>query len=162
MKLELYTDGGCSGNPGIGGYAYVIRLIADRCTQSYVKSGYKENTTNNHMELKAIVEGLSEIVNSPAKDLDVVVTSDSSYCINAFTQGWIHGWRKKNFMKNGAPMPNRDLWLALDKIVREKRNIQWVWVRGHNGHRFNEICDEYAVRSYRERKNFSVGIEVVS
>lgn len=161
MEFELYTDGGCSVNPGIGGYAYVIRLVVDEMAQSFVRSGFKDYTTNNHMELKAIVEGLKALRNSKVSVDKVTVTSDSSYCINPFTKGWIHGWRQRNFMRDGKPMPNRDLWLELDELLGYFKSIEWVWVKGHNGHRFNEICDTYAVRSYREQAELFERIEVL-
>ena len=159
LKVEIYTDGGCSGNPGIGGYAYVIRLLSNNGPQSFVFSSFKENTTNNHMELKAIVEALDLISRSDLRFCDITVTSDSSYCINAFTKGWIYGWRSKGFMKNGQPMPNRELWVTLDSILKKLRTIDWVWVKGHNGHRFNEICDRFAVKSYQTRKEYREDIE---
>lgn len=160
MKVELYTDGGCSGNPGIGGYAYVIRVVNGDICASFVRSGFKEHTTNNHMELKAIVEGLKEISNSPACNLDIEIISDSSYCVNAFKENWIVNWRRNNFKKKGSPIPNRDLWLELDNLLGKVGKVTWTWIKGHNGHKFNEICDTYAVRSYRERESYFDKIEV--
>lgn len=161
MNIEIYTDGGCSGNPGIGGYAYIIRLVAGGDSKSYVHSSYKEDTTNNHMELKAIVEALTLISKSDMRFMDITVTSDSSYCINPFTKGWFYGWRKKGFMRDGKPMPNRELWIQLDSVLKQLRSIDWVWIKGHNGHKFNEICDHYAVKSYQTKQEYTEDIERV-
>lgn len=158
--VEIYTDGGCSGNPGIGGYAYVMRIVTSAGVQSFVLSNYKEYTTNNHMELLAIVEALEVISNSDYRLWDITVTSDSSYCINPFTKGWFYGWRRKNFLRDGQSMPNRDLWLRLDAVLKKLRNVKWVWVKGHNGHKFNEICDTYAVRAYQTKQKYIEHIEV--
>ena len=158
MRAELYTDGGCSGNPGIGGYACVIRLIKGDDSVALLVSDFKEYTTNNHMELSAIVVGLRMLSNTDFSGR-VKVTSDSSYCINAFTKNWIAGWRRNNFKKNGKDMPNRELWVELNELIKKFEDIEWVWVKGHNGHKYNEICDTYAVRSYQEKRKFFERIE---
>jgi ribonuclease HI len=133
--VELFSDGACSGNPGPGGYGTILRY------GETVKeiSGCEPRTTNNRMELRAIIEGL-RLLKKPCR---VRVVTDSNYVVKGMTQ-WIRGWVAKNWINSEKkPVLNRDLWeelLALSKIHR----VEWQWVRGHRGHKENERCDALA------------------
>lgn len=144
LTVEMYTDGACSGNPGAGGYGTILRY-KDTTGQYHEKeltAGYKM-TTNNRMELLAVIVGL-EALKKPCK---VKITSDSKYFIDAFEQKWIESWQSNNW-KNASkkPVKNMDLWKRLLKAM-EIHDIELIWVKGHNGHEFNERCDKLAVNS---------------
>ena len=131
--IQLYTDGACSGNPGPGGYAAILRC------GSYEKefsAGYA-CTTNNRMELLAVITGLEAIRWEQA---DVTVWSDSSYVVDAVEKGWVFSWEQKGFARKANP----DLWQRFLVVYRRHR-VRFVWVRGHNGHPENERCDRLAV-----------------
>ena len=134
--IELYTDGACSGNPGKGGWAYVIISKQKKCKGW----GYVEFTTNNRMELMAIIKGL-ESIETPS---DVLVITDSRYVMDAFAKGWIKSWKKNGWMTaNKQPVKNRDLWeILLGETLKHK--VEWQWIKGHSGHLLNEECDELA------------------
>ncbi len=134
--IELFTDGAASGNPGPGGYGVVLRCAG---YEKELSAGYSL-TTNNRMELLAVITGLEAIRWERA---DVVVTSDSSYVVDAVTKGWVFSWEKKNFDKKA----NEDLWRRFLAVYR-RHNVRFVWVRGHNGHPENERCDRLAVAAY--------------
>lgn len=136
----LYTDGACSGNPGPGGYAYIITTPPDRVIK---KSGGYSRTTNNRMELQAVAEGLSQI---PTLSRVEIVT-DSEYVVHAFTKKWIDGWIARGWKNSQKkPVANRDLWERLLELSRD-RTLTFTWVRGHDGHRYNELCDLMAVEA---------------
>ena len=144
MLVEMYTDGACSGNPGAGGYGTILRF-KDKTGKYHEKeltAGYKL-TTNNRMELLAVIVGL-EALKMPCK---VRITSDSKYFIDAFEQKWIDGWQRNNW-KNASkkPVKNVDLWLRLLDAMKI-HEVDLIWVKGHNGHEFNERCDKLAVES---------------
>lgn len=139
MKVILYTDGAARGNPeGPGGYGAILEYIDTKgqlhtkeMSQGYVK------TTNNRMELMAVIKGL-EALNRPC---EVDVYSDSQYVINAFNQHWIDSWIRKNWKRGkNEPVKNVDLWKRLLKAASPHK-ITWIWVKGHNGHPQNERCD---------------------
>lgn len=138
--VEIYTDGACRNNPGPGGWGAVL-VYAGREKEL---SGGEKMTTNNRMELTAAIEALSAL----KEPCEVVLTSDSSYLVNAVTQGWVYKWRDKNWVKSGKggkgePVPNADLWQLL-LLQTERHKVSFVWVRGHNGHPYNERCDALA------------------
>lgn len=135
--LEIYTDGGCIGNPGPGGWAAI--LVRD-CGFEEVGGGEK-HTTNNRMEMTAAVEGLRRAVPGDR----VQVTTDSKYLHDGITK-WIHGWKRRGWKKaDGGDVLNRDLWEAVDLLVSSKKlKVSWRHVRGHSGHAYNERCDEIA------------------
>lgn len=142
--VELYTDGACSGNPGNGGYGTILRYQDSKGNwhEKELTAGYKM-TTNNRMELLAVIVGLEAL----KKSCKVRITSDSKYFINAFEQKWIDTWQKNNWKTSGKkPVKNIDLWQRL-LIAKEKHDVELVWVKGHNGHEFNERCDKLAVMS---------------
>jgi len=136
-EIIVYTDGGCSGNPGPGGWGIVV--IADG--QEKQLSGGEKLTTNNRMELCAAIAALSVIKNTPQfAGRPVVVNIDSQYVKNGITT-WITGWKKKGWKTAGKdPVKNQDLWMMLDEL-NSALNVNWNWVKGHAGIKYNEICD---------------------
>ena len=144
LLVEMYTDGACSGNPGTGGYGTILRFKDKNGVyhEKEFSAGYKL-TTNNRMELLAVIVGL-EALKKPCR---VKICSDSKYFIDAFEQKWIDEWQKNNW-KNASkkPVKNVDLWLRLLNAMKP-HDIELIWVKGHNGHEFNERCDRLAVES---------------
>ena len=140
-SIVIHTDGACLGNPGPGGFAAVIEWNGDRLTVT----GGDPRTTNNRMELSAVIEALSA-VNSVLnlRNASVRVRSDSKYVVDAFNQGWLPNWQRNGWRNSKKqPVPNRDLW---EKLLREVENhaMEYVWVRGHAGDPMNELCDRLA------------------
>ena len=134
-KVEIFTDGGCRGNPGPGGYGAIIRCNGkDKELRGSVK-----DTTNNIMELTAAIVALNQL----KEPCEVVLTSDSQYMVKGITE-WIHGWIRKGWVTaSKQPVKNKELWVELNRLNRRQK-ISWVWVRGHQGHTENERCDELA------------------
>ena len=144
-KIELYTDGACSGNPGPGGWACI--LIYNNSEKEL--SGYDPETTNNRMELMAVIKGF-EALREPCQ---VTVYSDSSYIVNAFNQGWIENWIA-NHWKRGPrkePVLNKDLWKKLLSLIK-KHQVSWIKVKGHSGHKLNDRADQLAVKMIRDNQ----------
>ena len=142
MKVKIYTDGAARGNPdGPGGYGTVLEYV-DAKGELHTKElsqGYKK-TTNNRMELMAVIAGL-EALN---RTCEVEVYSDSQYVVNAFNQHWISGWIKKGWKRGkNEPVKNVDLWKRLLK-AKELHQVRFIWVKGHDGHPQNERCDALA------------------
>ncbi|MCU7842829.1 MAG: ribonuclease HI [Candidatus Thiodiazotropha sp. (ex Monitilora ramsayi)] len=143
QSVEIYTDGACKGNPGPGGWGALLRYGKHE-KQLY---GGERETTNNRMELMAVIEGLRSL-NRPSR---VRITTDSQYVKNGITQ-WIHNW-KRNGWRTAAkkPVKNADLWQQLDQEVA-KHEITWHWVKGHSGHPENELADSLANRGIEEMR----------
>jgi ribonuclease HI len=139
--VEIFTDGACRGNPGPGGWGVLLRY--DGVEKE--RFGGAENTTNNRMELTAAIEGLRSL-SRPCK---VRLTTDSVYVKNGITT-WLDGWKKKGW-KTAArkPVKNIDLWQQLDE-QNQRHQIEWHWVKGHSGHRENDIADQLANRGIDE------------
>jgi len=137
QTIEIFTDGSSLGNPGPGGYGIVMKYGEK---QKQVSAGYRL-TTNNRMELMAVIQAL-KMLNDVAKEKEIVIYSDSKYVIHAVEKKWVFGWVKKNF-KDKA---NADLWRI---FLREysKYNIKFHWIKGHSGHTENEICDKLAKKA---------------
>ena len=134
-KIVIYTDGGCRGNPGIGGWGVWLRYK----DHDKKLKGAELNTTNNKMELKAVIEAL-RLLTEPCK---VTLITDSKYVIQGITE-WISGWKKNNWKNSSKQdVKNKDLWIELDNCI-EGHNIDWQWVKGHSGHEGNERADELA------------------
>lgn len=139
--IEIFTDGACRGNPGPGGWGALLRYQG---TEKTLYGGEK-NTTNNRMELKAAIEGLRSLKEPCA----AILTTDSQYVRKGITE-WIINW-KKNGWKTASkkPVKNADLWQALDELIQQ-HDVDWRWVKGHSGHRENEIADDLANRGIDE------------
>lgn len=138
-EIDLYTDGACSGNPGKGGYAAILIYNGK---EKVLTGGYRK-TTNNRMELKAVIEGLSAL----KEKCKVNIHSDSQYIVNAFQQGWIIKWERLGWRRSkNDKLLNPDLWKELHALVN-KHDVKFNWVRGHNNHPLNERCDKLAVEA---------------
>ena len=138
--MEIFTDGACSGNPGPGGYGSVLRYGG----QTKEISGYDLYTTNNRMEMMAVIEALRLL----KKPCIIRIVTDSNYVVKGMTQ-WLPVWIKRNWLnKQKKPVLNRDLWETL-LDVSKPHEIEWIWVRGHAGHEENERCDELAREAIR-------------
>lgn len=142
MKVTIYTDGAARGNPdGPGGYGTVLQYVDQngKLYEKQMSQGYKK-TTNNRMELMAAIVGL-EALNRPCT---VDLYSDSKYLTDAFNAHWVDGWLKNNWKNSQKkPVKNADLWKRL-LAVKEKHQVTFIWVKGHNGHPMNELCDKLA------------------
>lgn len=142
MKVTLFTDGAARGNPeGPGGYGAVLQYVDTKGTlhEREFSAGYKK-TTNNRMELMAVIVGLEALT----KPCDVTVVSDSKYVTDAFNQHWMDGWLKNNWRTSGKkPVKNVELWQRLLKAM-EPHKVSFEWVKGHDGHPENERCDKLA------------------
>ena len=137
--IKIYTDGSAKGNPGPGGYGVVMELGNKR---KEISEGFRR-TTNNRMELLAVIVGL-EAIKKPG--WEVLVTSDSKYVVNSVSKGWLASWVKKNFKGK----KNRDLWERY-LLIAPKHHVKFNWVKGHAGHAQNERCDELAVKAAEVR-----------
>ncbi len=137
-EVTIYTDGGCSGNPGPGGWGVVV-LFNGEARQL---SGGEKNTTNNRMELTAAINALSIAKNTPEfKNLQIILNIDSQYVKNGITV-WIKNWKLKGWKTaDKKPVKNQDLWIQLDEL-NSGLNVKWNWVKGHAGIQYNEICDQ--------------------
>ncbi len=138
--VDLYTDGACSGNPGPGGYGLVLKYNGHEKESS---CGYRL-TTNNRMEILAVIRGLSML----KETCNVNIYSDSKYVIDAITQGWVYKWEANCWMRNKKEKAvNVDLWEQL-LVLLDEHNVEFHWVKGHAGHPENERCDKLAVNAY--------------
>ena len=140
-EIEIFTDGACRGNPGLGGWGALIRWNGEESSLW----GGERDTTNNRMEMEAAIKGLESIIESS----NITITTDSNYLKDGITQ-WLEGWKKKGW-KTAAkkPVKNQDLWMRLDELS-QFHNVNWKWVKGHSGHRENEIADLLANRGIDE------------
>lgn len=146
--VRMFTDGACSCNPGPGGYAAVINLPK----RNVIVSGYEENTTNNRMELMAVIKGMNKVLEMIYQGMSIKkleIISDSAYVINAINKNWLTSWKETNFRNaKGENIKNVDLWSKLEEqvIIFEfiKIELCFTKVKGHNGNYFNEMADEIA------------------
>ena len=134
-EVELYTDGACRGNPGKGGYGAI--LVYGKYEKEI--SGGERETTNNRMELMAAIAGLSAL-KEPCK---VKLYSDSKYLVDAYNQGWVYTWHDSGWRRGRDELKNPDLWDKLFTLT-EMHEVTFIWVKGHNGHDYNERCDALA------------------
>lgn len=134
-QIQIYTDGACLGNPGAGGYGAILLYKGH---QKEI-SGAERETTNNRMEMRAVIEALRAL----KKSSQITIYTDSKYVMEGITK-WINGWKKNNWRTaNRKPVKNSDLWQDLDNEV-SKHQITWTWVKGHSGNHFNELVDALA------------------
>jgi len=133
--VQIFTDGACKGNPGPGGWGAILRYE----TTEKELNGYAPETTNNIMELTAVIEALKSL----SRSCPIVITTDSNYVKDGITK-WIHNWKLKGW-KTAArkPVKNKELWISLDELT-QNHDVTWKWVRGHSGHPENERADELA------------------
>ncbi|MCX2479627.1 ribonuclease HI [Pedobacter sp. MC2016-15] len=145
--IEIYTDGAASGNPGPGGYGVILR------SGSHYKelSGGFRMTTNNRMELLAVIVGLNAI-KKPGEQ--VTIYSDSKYVVDSVEKKWVFGWVKKGF----AGKKNKDLWMRF-LAVYKLHDVKFIWIKGHNAHPENERCDELAVAAGKKRESLEIDAE---
>ncbi len=140
-KIEIFTDGACSGNPGPGGWGAVLRYNG----KEKELCGGDAHTTNNRMELTAVISALKAL----KEPCEVVLTTDSKYVVDAITLGWAEGWQKNGWKKaDKKPALNIDLWEELLSLLKT-HTVQFIWVKGHAGHPENERCDTLAVNFYK-------------
>jgi len=139
MRVTIYTDGAASGNPGPGGYGVVLESSAGH--RKELSGGFRK-TTNNRMELLAVIVGLLELKST---EVAVTVVSDSKYVVDAINKGWLRSWVKKNFKDKKNP----DLWKRMIPLL-DKHNPTFQWVKGHNNHPQNERCDTLAVQASKQ------------
>ncbi len=142
--VQIFTDGACKGNPGPGGWGAIMKY------GDHVKelNGYSAETTNNIMELTAVIEALKSLTRPCA----IILTTDSNYVKDGITQ-WIHNWKKKGWKTaNKKPVKNKECWLQLDVEV-QRHQIKWKWVKGHSGHPENERADELANEAVEDNVN---------
>lgn len=163
MVYDIYTDGACSGNPGPGGYAFVVVINGKDTLKVH---GAKEHTTNNCMELTAIVRALKHVINGdfikfdryqeivfnqkfPNRSKMINIHSDSAYCVNAVNQNWITFWEANDWKtKQGNEVKNKELWIQLLEYIRhDKTEITFTKVKGHSGNKWNELVDKYAKKA---------------
>lgn len=141
-KVDIYTDGACSGNPGKGGWGAVLVYNG----REKELSGGEAETTNNRMELTAVIMALCAL----KEPCDVTLTTDSKYVCDAIEKGWVYSWKKNGWKKSDKkPALNVDLWEKLLPLL-ETNNVKFNWVKGHNGHPYNERCDKLAVEYYNK------------
>jgi len=140
-SLKIFTDGGCSGNPGPGGWAFIMVLDTFQGKKILSKQkGGEKNTTNNRMELTAVIESLRALKTMDDVPSKAIVCTDSQYVQKGITE-WILKWKQNSWRTSDKkPVKNQDLWIELDSLVREF-SLGWEWVRGHSGVEFNELCD---------------------
>lgn len=139
MRVTIYTDGAASGNPGPGGYGVVLESSAGH--RKELNGGFRK-TTNNRMELLAVIVGLRELKST---EVAVTVVSDSKYVVDAINKGWLRSWAKKGFKDKKNP----DLWRLMIPLL-DKYNPTFQWVKGHNNHPQNERCDALAVQASKQ------------
>ena len=139
-QVHIYTDGAAKGNPGPGGYGVVMEMVGTPYKKEFFE-GFR-HTTNNRMELLAVIVGLEKL---KAPKTNVLVVSDSKYVVDSVEKGWVFGWEKKYFKDKKNP----DLWLRFLKIYRQHQ-VKFKWIKGHNNHPQNERCDELAVMASQQ------------
>jgi len=141
-EVQIFTDGACSGNPGPGGYGTILKFGP----HEREISGAYDNTTNNRMELMAVIKGL-ECLTEPCR---VTLSSDSRYLVDAMTKGWVVKWRSRNWMRTGSERAkNVDLWEKILALAG-RHQVKWVWVKGHADNRYNNRCDQLAVEAIKK------------
>ena len=148
FEVNLYTDGACSGNPGPGGWAYLLRHNPTK--KEAENSGYKAHTTNNQMELQAVIEGLKAL----KRPCVIELFTDSVYVGKGMTE-WMHGWKRNGWKRKEkgklVPIKNDELWKQLDEQLARHKHVKYTRVAGHSGHPENDRVDALAVEAYQNR-----------
>lgn len=144
-QVHIYTDGAAKGNPGPGGYGVVMEMVGTPYKKEFFE-GFR-HTTNNRMELLAVIVGLEKL---KAPKTTVLIVSDSKYVVDSVEKGWVFVWEKKYFKDKKNP----DLWMRFLKIYRQHQ-VKFTWIKGHNNHPQNERCDELAVMA-SQQKNLNI------
>lgn len=154
-EVVIYTDGACEPNPGPGGWGSILLFENDNGVHEREISGGENDTTNNRMEMMAVIEGIKAL----KRPCDLLIVSDSQYVVKGVGSwnegkpvhptGWMSSWVKKGWRRSDGPLKNVDLWKVLYKLVREQKSVQMKWVQGHSGHEYNERCD---VLAFEERR----------
>ena len=140
-KVEIFTDGACKGNPGPGGWGAILRY---KNKEKEIK-GFSKETTNNIMELTAVIEALKQL----NRKCDIIITTDSNYVKNGITE-WIHNWKKNGWKTaNKKPVKNKELWVNLDELV-QTHTIDWKWIKGHSNNEYNDLADDLATRAIQD------------
>lgn len=143
-SVIIYTDGACSGNPGVGGWG-VVMFYKEHCKELF---GGEENTTNNKMELTAVIQALSTL----KRECKVKLYTDSVYVKEGITN-WIFSWKKNNWKTSSKQeVKNKELWQKIDELTKQHK-IEWFWVKGHNDNEYNEKADELARKGIAEIRN---------
>lgn len=146
-KVIIYTDGACSGNPGVGGWGAILMYNGN----AKEIAGYHKDTTNNIMEITAVIESL-KLLKEPC---NVDLYSDSAYVINAFTQGWIESWELNGWRTaNKEPVKNKELWEQIIKLSKI-HNVNWIKVKGHSDNEFNNKCDRLAKEEIKKHNKLT-------
>jgi len=140
-KVTIYTDGACSGNPGPGGWGAILKYGKNKKELS----GAEPSTTNNRMELTAVIKAL-EALKEPC---EVMLYTDSQYVANAINLGWLESWQKKGWKRKGGEVKNPDLWIKLVSLL-DKHKVTFEWVKGHADNEYNNRCDELAVEESKK------------
>lgn len=143
IHVDIYTDGACSGNPGPGGWAAILK----KGEVEKELSGGEALTTNNRMELMGAIQALSALKTACEVDL----YSDSRYLVDSVTKGWVYSWREKGWKRQGKAVPNTDLWLRLLELL-SIHSVKFIWVKGHASNEYNNRCDELAVAQWKRFK----------
>jgi len=151
-SFRIYTDGGCSGNPGPGGWAYVMVTQTYQGEQIIAKKyGADGDTTNNKMELTAVIMALRELNVMPEAPRQVTVFTDSQYVQKGMTE-WIHAWKRNSWRTSDkTPVKNRELWMELDSLASDFW-LKWEWIKGHAGNKYNELCDSMTQEAITQLK----------
>lgn len=140
IDIVIHTDGSCRDNPGPGGWGAIVRIPEYNLRKDL--SGGAADTTNNRMELQGPIEALKFLASRERREFRITLYTDSQYVQKGITQ-WVRGWKLRNWQKGTGPVKNADLWKELDALV-QGIDIEWLWVRGHNGDKYNELADRLA------------------
>lgn len=170
LKITIYTDGACSGNPGPGGLAvYWTVENGEAVIDRELIAEPKKHTTNNERELQAVLyalevaQNLCRVANSESVNAKVIIISDSTYCIDSIKKGWIDNWKRNNWMRKGAYIPNYKLWKEVYKMLHsdlQHEDLELRWIRGHqNKNTGNDLVDKYAVLACTTQKSYRLNME---
>lgn len=153
MNIKIYTDGACSNNPGNGGWACILSTVLPNGQVYETKhSGGYRMTTNNRMELAAVIFGLMAL--NGAHNVEVI--SDSKYVCDAFNKHWIDNWRENGWKKASGKLPNADMWRTLWNLVTMQNSVRFTWIKGHATNPYNNECDRLAVCACKDRQNWQI------